>query len=114
MEVLAKQVEIDALELVTDPEPSAMTMPPLLQDKLLEYDGMLERFRTGLEEIQDTGAVLKELESGLIDFYSVIDSQIGYLCWKMGEPEIRFWHEIGKGFSHRQTLPVNQQDPNNS
>ena len=54
------------------------------------------------------------LESGLIDFYSVIDSQIGYLCWKMGEPEIRFWHEIGKGFSHRQTLPVNQQDPNNS
>ena len=48
--------------------------------------------------------VLRDLESGLIDFPSLREGREVYLCWIDGEDEIGFWHELEAGYAGRQPL----------
>lgn len=62
------------------------------------------RFREILERIENRGCHLKGIDPGLIDFPHLRDGKEVYLCWRMGEKKIRFWHEIEDGFEGRQPL----------
>ena len=57
-----------------------------------------------IEEIQQTGCVLKDIETGLVDFPSLRNGEEVYLCWKLGEEHIEFWHGIEEGFAGRKPL----------
>lgn len=54
--------------------------------------------------ISELGIVIKDLDSGLIDFPALRDGRAIYLCWRLGEPRIAWWHEITAGFSGRMPL----------
>ena len=54
--------------------------------------------------ITATGAILKDVNSGLVDFLAVRDGRKVYLCWRFGEPEIQYWHDIEAGFAGRQPI----------
>jgi hypothetical protein len=62
-----------------------------------ELDGLLTK-------LQATGCELKGIEDGLVDFPAERDGRVVYLCWRMGEEEIGFWHELDTGFPGRQPL----------
>ncbi len=55
-------------------------------------------------EIKEIGCELKGIEEGLIDFPSEREGRTVYLCWKLGEDSIAYWHELDTGFSSRQPL----------
>ncbi len=56
-------------------------------------------------ELHDQGIELKDYTRGLIDFPSLLDDRVVYLCWQMGEPmQLRWWHEIDAGFAGRTPL----------
>lgn len=57
-----------------------------------------------LEELFQMGAHLKDLDSGLVDFYSRRGSEVVFLCWKEGEANVRFWHPLQGGFQNRKPL----------
>ena len=57
-----------------------------------------------VDEIVGLGIALKDVDQGLVDFPAVHDGRIVYLCWKQGEEEIGFWHELDTGFAGRQPL----------
>lgn len=57
-----------------------------------------------IDRIQELGCIVKSIEQGLLDFPSIRDDHIVYLCWMSGEPEINFWHEIADGFAGRTPL----------
>jgi len=57
-----------------------------------------------VHSIQDTGAILKDLNLGLIDFPAWRENHEVYLCWRSGEPDLAFWHEIDAGFAGRQPI----------
>jgi hypothetical protein len=57
-----------------------------------------------VKAIQGTGAILKDLNNGLVDFLSLREGREVYLCWQYGEGEIQYWHEIESGYSGRQPL----------
>jgi hypothetical protein len=63
-----------------------------------------EKLDTLLHRVQDTGAVVKDMASGLLDFPAIRDGQEVYLCWKVGEQEIEYWHEVEAGFAGRQSI----------
>lgn len=63
-----------------------------------------ERLQRIVEDIQATGALIKDVNVGLVDFPAWRDGREVYLCWKYGEEEIAFWHEIEDGFAGRQPL----------
>lgn len=64
----------------------------------------LERLRRSLQEIENAGCVVKDLDIGLVDFPTMLDGQEVYLCWKLGEPRIGFWHHTAEGFAGRKTI----------
>jgi hypothetical protein len=64
----------------------------------------VQELRDALEELQTFGCELKDPEIGLIDFLSLRDGQEVYLCWKLGEKRIEFWHYLHTGFAGRQPL----------
>ena len=63
-----------------------------------------ERFQEILDRIEARGCHLKGLDPGLVDFPHLRNGKEVYLCWRMGEKRIRYWHEIEDGFEGRQSL----------
>lgn len=66
---------------------------------------LVEDLEAVVREIEDTGAVLKDVQLGLIDFPTERDGEVVYLCWQFGESEVAFWHRVDEGFAGRQPLP---------
>ena len=61
----------------------------------------IEAFR---RELADLGIEMKDPGIGLIDFPSTMGSRPIYLCWRLGESEVGYWHEIHAGYAGRQPL----------
>jgi hypothetical protein len=57
-----------------------------------------------LRAINALGILVKDLDTGLIDFPTLRDGREVYLCWQLGEPHIAWWHETTSGYSGRQPL----------
>ena len=63
-----------------------------------------DRLDALIHNIQDTGVIIKDINTGLLDFPAIKDEREVYLCWKHGEGDIAFWHEIEDGFAGRQSI----------
>ncbi len=57
-----------------------------------------------LSELEAVDIVVRDVDSGLVDFPSLRDGQEVYLCWLVGEEEIAFWHHLDAGFAGRRPL----------
>jgi hypothetical protein len=57
-----------------------------------------------IEQLENTGVIIKSLDEGLLDFPSMRFNEEVWLCWRDGEPEIRFWHSKQEGFMGRKPL----------
>ncbi len=57
-----------------------------------------------VREIHGHGCELKDVDMGLVDFPSMRDGRRVYLCWRLGEPRLMYWHELDAGFAGRQPL----------
>jgi hypothetical protein len=69
---------------------------------LIAFD--FERLDDLVHQIMDTGAVIKDLDNGLVDFPALREGHEVYLCWQHGEERIDFWHEKDAGFAGRQPI----------
>ncbi|HXG36907.1 MAG TPA: DUF2203 domain-containing protein [Dehalococcoidia bacterium] len=56
------------------------------------------------QQINDYGCELKDINSGLLDFRTLYQGREVYLCWRMGEERIQWWHELDSGFAGRKPL----------
>lgn len=72
-------------------------------------DGLGIEVRQILQDVQALGGVVKDLETGLVDFPgrgpAGPDGPVVNLCWKLGEDAVRFWHGMDEGFAQRKPLP---------
>ena len=55
-------------------------------------------------QLNDLGVELKGIENGLLDFPSIREGRVVYLCWRQGEEGIAYWHDLDAGFAGRQLL----------
>jgi hypothetical protein len=74
----------------------------------IERNRLEESLQSAIERIHATGCIVKDLDIGLLDFPSRIDNQDVYLCWRLGEDRIRFYHRQDEGFSGRK--PIDPRD----
>jgi len=82
-----------------------------LAEKRLEHQGLAEVMKTNLEKILSTGCLIKDLDIGLLDFPAVLDNEEIYLCWKLGEDRIRYYHRQDEGYSGRKPLDPRDLGP---
>jgi hypothetical protein len=57
-----------------------------------------------IERINRAGAIVKDVDEGLVDFPSLRDGEEVLLCWRVGEDEIGWWHRPDDGFAGRRPL----------
>lgn len=69
-----------------------------------ELDAEETKLRNFIEELRRLGVEFKGAD-GLCDFYSLMDGREVFLCWKLGEPDVRYWHDLDAGFAGRRPLP---------
>src|SRR6185295_8159655 len=104
--VLRTQAQIE-IEEMTGSDSNGLLSPAAQAaiTKLMEaFHYQTRQFEERLEELFQLGAHLKDLDSGLIDFYSRRGQEVVFLCWKEGEVEIRHWHSLQGGFQNRRPL----------
>ena len=69
-----------------------------------ERDRHGERLKAAVEKIQELGCVIKDLDIGLVDFPTLFHGREVYLCWRMGEAGIGYWHGVDEGFAGRKQI----------
>ncbi len=102
------EAQIDALEIVSGSGNSNSKKE--IESLVKKHQNVVTDFYETIDKIQEFGCLLKDVETGLVDFYSLMDGKVVYLCWKLDEDKIDHWHEVGKGFMYRQPLDVRPGD----
>src|SRR4051794_16314778 len=109
---LTRRSEIEALLVRLGKElgdvPERIVIDPAdptdIRDLKKDLVSRLEQYRTGWQEIEEMGAVLKDARIGLLDFYGNVDGRLVWLCWKYGETSCNHYHALEEGFSARKTI----------
>jgi hypothetical protein len=72
-----------------------------LRSQIEDRIGRLETLR---DELAEVGCDLKDWSNGLVDFPALHEGRKVWLCWKLGEDRIGFWHDLDTGFRGRQPI----------
>jgi hypothetical protein len=104
--ILRTQAQIEIEEMtntVSDGELSPKGKAAVTK-QMEAFHRQTRQFEEKLEQLFQSGAHLKDLDTGLVDFYYRRGREIVYLCWKEGEAEISHWHTLQGGFQTRKPL----------
>ena len=74
-----------------------------------QLNSKVTKFYHAIEELENTGVVIKSIDEGLLDFPAKRFDEEVWLCWKTGETEIKFWHEKDSGFNGRKPIEVSDE-----
>jgi hypothetical protein len=80
--------------------------PHELQEVQERLDAEVAGIARCVARIHEAGALVKDLDDGLVDFPARRGGEDVLLCWRLGEDEIAFWHGLDEGFSGRKPLPL--------
>ena len=78
--------------------------PHELEEVQAQLDEEVAGIARCVARIHEVGALVKDLDDGLVDFPATRDGREVLLCWRLGEDEIGFWHGLDEGFSGRKPL----------
>ena len=92
-----------SLEDHADDAPEGARLKRELRDRIARYED-------GWRQVQQLGAVVKDPQIGLLDFYGRVDGKLVWLCWRYGEEVLGFYHELEAGYSGRRPLDRAQRD----
>jgi hypothetical protein len=104
----AIQERLTSLGDLTDEIPDDFAEMPTDSARVRSLKGELARlvteYRQGWQEVESMGAVIKDPQIGLVDFYGQVDGNVVWLCWKYGEEEVAFYHALDEGFAGRKEI----------
>lgn len=88
------------------------SLPPRaeLAGKRAERDQVAAALKESIGEVARTGCLIKDLDVGLVDFPAILRGEEVYLCWKLGEERIEYWHRVHEGFVGRKLIDENPPD----
>jgi hypothetical protein len=80
-------------------------------ERQASLDRAAEQFVALVTAIEGLGAVLRDLDSGLVDFPAAVRGIPIFLCWRVGEPRVGYWHGVAEGFAGRKPISTIQDAP---
>jgi hypothetical protein len=75
-----------------------------LAEREQQLRDIVRRMQADVAQIDEWGITLREIGTGLIDFPALANGRPIWLCWRLGETDIEWWHEANVGFDQRQPL----------
>ena len=97
-EVAAGQLRLSQLQSVEDADPELLVR---------EQEGMtvtVKQMEQAVRQIDAWGVTLRDIGTGLVDVPALVNGRPVWLCWKLGEGEIGYWHELEAGIAGRKPL----------
>jgi hypothetical protein len=70
----------------------------------LRMQGLIDQMQAGVTRLVEREITLREIEAGLIDFPALANGRQIWLCWRLGEGDVEWWHELDEGFAGRRRL----------
>lgn len=92
---------------VEDPSeaPDAELDPELVRIRL-RIRGIVDQMQADVAWLDERGIVLRDIPTGLLDFPALVEGRQVWLCWRLGEDRVAFWHDTSEGFAGRKPLEV--------
>jgi len=97
-EVAAGQLRLAQLHAADEADPALIAR---------EQEGMtitVKSMERAVVQIDAWGVTLRDIGSGLVDFPALVNGRPVWLCWKLGEGDIAYWHELDAGIAGRKRL----------
>ncbi|MFZ1024468.1 MAG: DUF2203 domain-containing protein [Thermoplasmata archaeon] len=70
-----------------------------------EWENLTKRLEEAIGGLQTEGIEIKDLDTGLVDFYGLQNDEVVFLCWQRGEDEVGFYHTLDGGYRTRRQIP---------
>ncbi len=70
----------------------------------LRIQALVDQMQAGVARLDEWSIQLRDIEAGLIDFPALVAGRQVWLCWRLGEERVAWWHELGTGFGGRRRL----------
>jgi hypothetical protein len=78
--------------------------PAEVRENAERMEQAAEAVEQGVARLHALGVLVKDLDSGLVDFPALRGEEEVLLCWQVGEPEVAYWHGLEEGFAGRKPL----------
>jgi hypothetical protein len=93
----------DLVTAAQEGEPTSMTTADT-RTLRLRMQFLIDQMQAGVTRLVEQDVTLREIGTGLIDFPALVNGRQVWLCWRLGEGDIGWWHELGDGFADRSRL----------
>jgi len=84
---------------------------PELRRLRLRMRGLVDQMQADVAWLDERGIVLRDIPSGLLDFPALVSGQEAWLCWRLGEDRVGYWHGTDEGFAGRRPLAAIPDGP---
>ncbi len=91
-------------ELLAAGQSAGEAEPDALVSARRDVTESADRISAFLGEIEAVGCLFKGFEAALVDFYTIREDRLVFLCWRLDEDRITHWHEIDAGYAGRQPI----------
>ncbi len=83
---------------------------PELRRLRLRMRGLVDQMQADAAWLDERGIVLRDIPTGLLDFPALVSGRQAWLCWRLGEERVGFWHDTNEGFAGRRPLATLPDD----
>lgn len=71
----------------------------------LRMQGIVDQMQADVAWLDARGIALRDIPTGLVDLPGRVEGRAAWLCWRLGEPDVAWWHHLDAGFAARRPLP---------
>ena len=85
--------------------------PPGREAEAERLRALAAEITQAVERVNDLGCLVKDVDTGLVDFYALQEGDPVFLCWQFGEPAVTHWHALDEGFAGRKPIEGIEKRP---
>ena len=86
-------------------------LPPGQEAEAARLRSLASEITEAVERVNDLGCLVKDVDTGLVDFYALQDGEAVFLCWQFGERAVSHWHALDEGFAGRKPIEGATEPP---
>jgi hypothetical protein len=100
-------VELSAPAIAGGPGRAGTLSPEIREETQrlkMRMQGLVDQMQAAVVEIDDWGIQLRDIQTGLVDFPALVSGRPVWLCWRLSEERVDWWHDVSEGFDGRQRI----------
>jgi hypothetical protein len=102
--VYARLEEVGCAPGGDDFDPAPAGVGAEVVNDLTTLKTLIDALKVEVKSLDDAGCLVKDIDEGIVDWYASRGNCDVLLCWKLGEKEIGYWHDLDAGFAERRPI----------